>query len=108
MLIYFCDAKVHVILFPQTSKFQGIIVTDFSRSFSIFTYYCGDLRFSNDATIGFVTGDGLFANHPASLRGSAQSVACLNSPASPWVNVVYEITKTGKKWAILPSMLISF
>ena len=56
------------------------------------------LRFSNGATIGFVTGDGLFANHPATHRSSAQSVACLNSPASPWVNVVYEITKTGKGW----------
>ena len=73
------------------------MVTDFSRSFSIFTYYCGDLRFSNGATIGFVTGDGLFAIHPTH-RSSAQSVACLNSPASPWVNVVYEITKTGKGW----------
>ena len=71
-------------------------MTDFTRSFSIFTYFCGDLRYTNRATIGFSTGDGLFANHPASLRGSADSVACLNFPTSPWVNVVYEITKTGE------------
>ena len=86
------------ILYTQTNTFQGLLVTDFSRSFSVFTYYCGDLSYSHGATIGFVTGDGLFAHHPAILRGSAQSVACLNSPASPWVNVVYEITKTGKGW----------
>ena len=84
------------ILYTQTNTFQGMIVTDFSRSFSVFTYYCGDLSYSNGATIGFATGDGLFANHPASLNGLAQSIACLNSPATPWVNVVYEITVPGK------------
>ena len=81
---------------PQTNTFQGIIVTDFSRSFAVFTYYCGDLNYSNGATIGFTTTDGLFANHPATLRGSAQSIACLNYPATPWVNVVYEITSRGE------------
>ena len=72
-----------------------MIVTDFERSFAVFIYYCGDLSFSNGATIGFATTDGLFANHPASLRGSAQAIACFNSPASPWVNVVYEISIPG-------------
>ena len=83
-------------IFTQTNTFQGIIVTDFTRSFSVFTYFCGDLSYSNGATIGFTTADGFFANHPASLRSSSQSIGCLNSPASPWVNVVYEITKSGK------------
>ena len=69
-----------------------MIVTDFSRSFSVFTYYCGDLSYSNGATIGFTTTDGLFANHPATIRGRAEYVACLNYPVSPWVNVIYEIT----------------
>ena len=73
-----------------------MIVTDFSRSFSVFTYFCGDLSYSNGATIGFTTTDGLFANHPATLRNSAQDIACLNSPATPWVNVVYEIAAPGK------------
>ena len=73
-----------------------MIITDFQRSFSVFTYYCGHLNYSNGATVGFVAGDGLFANHPASQRGSVQSIACSNSPSTPWVNVVYEITKTGK------------
>ena len=71
-------------------------MTDFSRSFAVFTYYCGDLGFSNGATIGFSSGDGLFANHPATLRGSAQSIACLNQPTSPWINVVYELTAEGR------------
>ena len=61
----------------------------------MFIYKCGDLAFSGEATIGFVTEDGLFANHIATLRGRAQSVACLNIPTTPWVNVVYEITTPG-------------
>ena len=80
------------VLHPQTSTFQGILVTDFTRSFAVFTYRCGDLEYSNGATIGFSSGDGLFANHQATLLGSAQSIACLNEPNSPWVNVVYELT----------------
>jgi hypothetical protein len=78
----------------QTNTFQGILATDFSRSFAVFTYKCGDLTFSGGATIGFATEDGLFANHIATIRGSAQSIACLNMPSSPWVNVVYEISMT--------------
>ena len=61
----------------------------------MFTYKCGDLTFSGGATIGFVTEDGLFANHIATLRGNARSIACLNTPNTPWVNVVYEITTSG-------------
>ena len=68
------------------------MVTDFTRSFAVFTYFCGDLNYSNGATIGFVTPDGLFANHPATFSGSAQSIACSNLPNTPWVNVVYLIT----------------
>ena len=75
----------------QTNTFQGILVTDFITSYAIFIYRCGDLNFSNGATIGFNTRDGLFANHAATLRGNARSIACQNSPVSPWVNVVYNL-----------------
>ena len=34
------------LIYPQTSTFQGILITDYSRSFAVFTYYCGDLRYS--------------------------------------------------------------
>ena len=60
----------------------------------MFTYYCGDLDFSGDF-IGFVTGDGISVVHDASLNGTAQSIACLNVPNSPWVNVVYGISGSG-------------
>ena len=81
--------------FQIFNTFQGVLITDFSSSYSVFTYKCGDLEYSNGATIGFSSGDGLFANHPATERGSAQSIACLNQPTTPWVNVVYELTIPG-------------
>ena len=71
-------------------------MTDFERSYAVFTYYCGNLNFSNNASIGFSSGDGINANHEATLSNFAESIACLNAPASPWVNVVYEISTTGK------------
>lgn len=83
-------------LILQTNTFQGILVSDFEQSFAVFTYKCGDLGFSGDATIGFVTEGGLYANHAATFRGNAKEVACLNSPNSPWVNIVYKLTDSGK------------
>jgi hypothetical protein len=76
-----------------TSTLQGVLVTDYTNSYSVFTYYCGDLRFSYEASIGFGTKHGLHANHEATFRGS-QLIACLNDPTTPWVNVVYELTRT--------------
>lgn len=57
---------------------------------------CGDLEFSGGATIGFVTESGLYANHVTLLRGNAKDIACLNSPNSPWVNVVYKLIDSCK------------
>ena len=54
------------------------------------------MTFSNGATVGFVTTDDHFANHPASSRKLAHFLACINVPESPWVNIVYEVTTSGK------------
>jgi len=76
----------------QTNTFQGIVTTDHRRSFAVFSYKCGDIGFSNSATIGFTAEDVFFANHPLTVRRRAQDIACINSPESEWVNVVYELT----------------
>ena len=76
----------------EKNTFQGILTTNFKRSFAVFTYFCGDLSYSSNAAIGFVNPGGFFANHPA--NGSL--ISCLNFPDTPWVNVVYEITTPGK------------
>ena len=82
---------VIIFVVSQRNTFQGILVTNYTRSFAIFTYFCGDLEFSNSAQIGFFLEDGFQAIHPATSRGP-KSIACLNTPVSPWVNVVYEIS----------------
>ena len=71
----------------------------------MYTYKCGDLTYLGEASIGFVTTDGLFANHFATIRGKAQSIACLNMPSTPWVNVVYDITRSGGCTKILLNTL---
>ena len=65
-------------------------MTDFERSYAVFTYYCGDLGYSNDATIGFSTGDGVYGNNDTILNGF---FACY---PTYWANVVYEISTLGK------------
>ena len=83
---------IKIIFFLQTNTFQGILATNFVRSFAVFTYLCGDLSYSADTVIGFFSEDGLNATHPASDRWNAMAIACLNYPDNPWVNVVYELT----------------
>ena len=83
---------IKIIFFLQTNTFQGILATNFVRSFAVFIYMCGDLSYSADTVIGFFSEDGLNATHPASDRWNAMAIACLNYPDNPWVNVVYELT----------------
>ena len=80
----------------QTTTFQGILITDLVNSYAVFTYYCGDLMHSNGPSIGFGIERGLFANHHASFRESADKIACLNQPTTPWVNIVYNLTNKGE------------
>lgn len=65
------------------------------RSYAVFTYYCGDLEFSGDAFIGVHIVDESSVIHEVSFSGNPQSVACLNIPDSPWVNIVYGISGSG-------------
>ena len=89
-----CCSAIHRVCSPapQTNTFQGIVTTDHMRSFAVFTYKCGDIGYSISATIGFTAGDVLFANHPLTVRKRAKRIACINSPESQWVNVIFELT----------------
>ena len=53
----------------QTNTFQGILATNFVRSFAVFTYLCGDLSYSADTVIGVDFDDGSYVIHPASDDG---------------------------------------
>lgn len=76
----------------QTNTFQGIVVTNFTTSYAVFVYKCGDLEFSASASIGFTALDVLFENHRVSGY-NARQIACTNSGQSEWVNLVYKLTR---------------
>jgi hypothetical protein len=58
----------------------------------VFTYQCGQLGWSGDATIGYNDYANDFYNHPLSGGVDARSIACINQPTSLWSNVVLNIT----------------
>ena len=74
----------------QTNSFQGILITDGSTSYAVFTYRCGYMGWSDEPTlIGFRTGSYYTTN---SFSGnSANDIACANSPESVWTNVFYTL-----------------
>ena len=89
-------------VFPQTNTFQGMLVTDLTTSsYAVFTYHCGDMSFSDPGLIGFThIKDGVNITHGATYREHPYFVSCLNEQNSDWVNVVYEIAKSGKKLSV--------
>ena len=77
----------------KENNFQAVVVTNGVQSYAVFTYKCGELNWvRNRAGIGFSASSTLFANHPLSRQSNVNSIACLNSPSSPWSNVVYRIS----------------
>ena len=69
-----------------------MIATDGLDSYAIFTYKCGELNWSNYATIiGFSITQDFYANHYLSITPNVNNISCLNSPTSEWSNVVYHI-----------------
>ena len=68
--------------------FQGILATDYYRSFAVFTYNCnGNGVLSNkEATIGVVSEDGfIVGNHPSDRL-------CRNYPETHQDNIVYKLS----------------
>ena len=80
----------------QNNTFQGLVITDGTRSYTVFTYRCGLLQWSGldgfypHAVIGYNM-RGQFINHPLSGFSQVLNVACSNTPATPWSNLVYAI-----------------
>lgn len=59
----------------------------------MFTYQCGLLEWSGDATVGFTSSGRFYQNHYLSGTPSVRNIACLNSPRSVWSNLVYQLSK---------------
>ena len=78
----------------QLNSYQAVLITDGQASYAVFTYKCGMLEWSANATIGFNTDGTLYRNHYLSGSSSAVNIACLNSLDSPWSSVVYQLCKS--------------
>ncbi len=65
----------------QTNTFQGVIITDTVRTYYAFTYVCGAMEWSGQATetatVGFNSNGNFFYNHPANgLADVNEIIAC--------------------------------
>ena len=79
-------------MISQVNTWQGLVVTDGTNSYAVFTYRCGDMTWAYNPTIGFNAAGSSFANHPNTGSSNAEEIACLNSPQSQWYNLVYQIS----------------
>ena len=79
----------------QNNTFQAIIITDHSsKSYAIFTFYCGDLNWARGPTIGYNAASAYYANHPDTGADDADNIDCINGP-NTYYNVWYNISVEG-------------
>ena len=76
------------IMFPQGNTFQAILITDGSKSYAVYSYRCGDLTWSDPATIGFNAPQENSNNHFLSGLPIVDEIACLQQE-SVWKNLIY-------------------
>ena len=80
----------------QNNTFQAIVITNGTKSYAVYTYKCGELQWSNEATIGFNAGGEFYDNHPLSGEPHANSIACVHiGDNTTWNNVIYDLVPDG-------------
>jgi hypothetical protein len=84
----------------KRDSFQGVLVTDGTKSYCLFLYHC-DLLESSRAAIGFSSSGNFFFNHQLSLSSSSSEVACGNTPDSNWNSLLFQIHYDGVRPIIL-------
>ena len=86
----------------QTNTYQGVLVTDGTNSYSVFTYCCGIMEWSDEpTTIGFKI-NSHYLNNPYS-GNSANTIACANQ-LSEWSTVLYSLSPGSMfAWMEFPS-----
>ena len=80
-----------VLFFFQSNTYQAALVTDGSATYTVYIYECGELM-SMGGRIGYFINSNNFLEHPLSMAGRAQDIACENQPLSPLNNVVYRLS----------------
>ena len=81
--------------FSQRNTFQGIVITNGSKTYAVYTYHCNDIEWSDGSVIGFNAGGSYYANHPLSDSIAASDIDCVHRPGSEWNNVVYDLNPNG-------------
>ena len=77
--------------FIQNNTVQGLIITNGTKTYAVFTYKCNFLSWSGQAVIGFNAGGDYYDNHPLSGLDTAHLVACVHQMnGSEWNNVIYD------------------
>ena len=75
----------------NSGAFQAVLASQGNKTYTIFTFKCDLFDWNGaNAIIGFSASNTVFANFPLSRLVRA-NIDCLNSPASNWSNIVYEI-----------------
>jgi hypothetical protein len=85
------------IITVQTNSYQGLVITDGRDSFAVFTYQCGAMTWSGNATIGFNAGGSQYENHPLSGSSITRSIACMNYSSTVWINLLFKLTPNSKQ-----------
>lgn len=81
-----CDSSLD----PQSNTYQAVLTTDGTSSYAVFIYRCGLLESGSTAGIGYYINRNQFEEHALSNRMSSD-ISCVNTPQSPWSNVVYSL-----------------
>ena len=74
----------------QINTYQGIVITNGTKSFAVFIYNCELLNPRSVAGIGYYFSSTLFEEHPLSNTNRSSTIACEN-PHSPWNSVIFGV-----------------
>ena len=75
----------------QSNTFEGIVITNGTKSYAVFTYQCPEVEWSDGAVIGFNAGFEYFGNHPLSGLVQSSVIDCVH-PNVEWNNVIFDLT----------------
>ena len=76
----------------QVNIFQAVLISNHTKTYSVFTYNCHDMEWSGNAVIGFNAGGEIFHSHSLSGGVTSRLVGCVHMPESVWNNVMYDLT----------------
>ena len=84
----------------QDNTFQAILVTNGTKSYSIFTYKCGEIEWSGPVSVGYNAPPNTYYNHPLTLTSLPINALACSHLESEWNNVITDLQPGN---VILPS-----